>query len=439
MGRFKGEHVTFHGKLKKPVLMRRSGVGTIRDSSTRPMSKSEAATMHVSQVPLGIPVTAVDSDGEEEGMSIDSHSVQISQMGDSSSHNHSTGGSAIKGERSAEAQEGRSAAAGAAARAVGNAKAAAATAAANVNAGGRLGVATPPLSDESHARNNGRKQRDSMDSDDSETMLPWARASSGSVASSAGSVQAAPPAKLDTGGVKSGTAQKTSHLPPSPISSAESPINARDQTGAAALHSSNNNGTRPGHGSTTSSIDTTNTSESDDDPHNRRRDQTFSIYDVYGRDSVAFPNFDFRELNIRKSPGGRVLASNMSMESLNSSRASNMSGNSIGNPNLRIAPSSPLANGARNLTPTSNKTASDATGMASNEAGRMQIPAALRTPLGQATIGSAASHGCGRSLNTASQGGSQQQCDLVTASPGLQRGHESERLFWIDAFCGRRW
>lgn len=55
----------FHGKLKKPVLMRRSGVGSIRESTVRPMSKSEAAALHASQVPPGIPVTAVDSDGEE--------------------------------------------------------------------------------------------------------------------------------------------------------------------------------------------------------------------------------------------------------------------------------------------------------------------------------------------------------------------------------------
>jgi hypothetical protein len=65
VGRFKGGHVQFHGKLKKPVLMRRSGAGSIRESSTRPMSKSEAATLHASQVPPGMPVSAVDSDGEE--------------------------------------------------------------------------------------------------------------------------------------------------------------------------------------------------------------------------------------------------------------------------------------------------------------------------------------------------------------------------------------
>lgn len=66
VGRFKGGHVRFHGKLKKPVLMRRSGAGSIKESSTRPMSKSEAATLPASQVPPGIPVTAVNSDGEEE-------------------------------------------------------------------------------------------------------------------------------------------------------------------------------------------------------------------------------------------------------------------------------------------------------------------------------------------------------------------------------------
>ena len=66
VGRFKGAHVQFQGKLKKPVLMRRSGVGAIRESTLRPMSKSEAANLHASQVPPGIPVTAVDSD-EEDG------------------------------------------------------------------------------------------------------------------------------------------------------------------------------------------------------------------------------------------------------------------------------------------------------------------------------------------------------------------------------------
>ncbi len=66
VGRFKGTHVQFHARLKKPVLMRRSAAGSIRDSSMRPMSKSEAAKMHLSQVPAGIPFAAVNSDDEED-------------------------------------------------------------------------------------------------------------------------------------------------------------------------------------------------------------------------------------------------------------------------------------------------------------------------------------------------------------------------------------
>lgn len=65
VGRFKGSHVQIHGKLKKPVLMRRSGQGQIRESSTKFMSQAAAASLPASQVPAGIPVTAVDSEGEE--------------------------------------------------------------------------------------------------------------------------------------------------------------------------------------------------------------------------------------------------------------------------------------------------------------------------------------------------------------------------------------
>lgn len=46
--------------------MRRSGTGSIKESSKQPMSKQEAASLHASQVPPGIPVTSVNSDGEED-------------------------------------------------------------------------------------------------------------------------------------------------------------------------------------------------------------------------------------------------------------------------------------------------------------------------------------------------------------------------------------
>lgn len=348
--------------------------------------------MHVSQVPLGIPVTAVDSDGEEDGTSIDSHSVQVSQTGHSSNHGSAPATAAAAASRSDRiATQSKGAPPSPAATTAGNLKAAAAAAAAAdaAHRGGRLGMATPPLSDEGKVRNDGRKQRDSMDSDDSETMLPWARASSGSLASSAGSPRGAapsaplaPPSRLNTG-VQLKT---SSHLPPSPISSAESPIHTRDQSVSTSEHLRNNShpiyASRPGHESTASSVDTINTSESDEDPQSRRRDQTFSIYDVYGRDSVAFPNFDFRELNNGKTPGGRILASNLSMESLNSQRSSNLSGHSVSHPNLRVpgATSSPLANGATKL---ASSTPGRNAGPYPSESGHMQIPAALRTPSGR--------------------------------------------------------
>lgn len=309
MGRFKGSHVQIHGKLKKPVLMRRSGVGSIRESTTQPMTKSEAASMHVSQVPLGIPISAIDSDGEEDDDHASKNRDVTPPLTKPLANN-----SPSKNQRS-----------------------------------NRLGVNTPPLSDDSHKRRQRKASKGSdSDSDDSDTQLPWARSSLSSTKSSR---VASTDYTHETNNTQSGNSTATnhkivnlhrelsqSHLPPSPISSAESPIHARSNQIPAPAESRSgltNNVTTSqqhqpstivprirapgsGHTSNQSSIATTatSTSESEEDS-SQRRDQTFSIYDVYGRDSVAFPNFDFRNLNHK---GGK-LTSAKSNDSLSAAKS----------------------------------------------------------------------------------------------------------------------
>ncbi|CEH18204.1 tbc1 domain family member 10b [Ceraceosorus bombacis] len=193
VGRFKGGHVQFHGKLKKPVLMRRSGVGSIRESTVRPMSKSEAAALHASQVPTGIPRT-VGAGGAVSG---------------------AIGGSS------------------------------------NVEGGGGA--------------------------------RPWDRALNG-------------------------------------------------------------------HLSNASSLDTSGTSESGEDGPNRR-DQTFSIYDVYGRDSVAFPNFNFTQMNGKLGSSRNLVGASRSQDSLAPRDGAPTSGGSTPEPTTPVdrrpqAPPDPTAGSA---------------------------------------------------------------------------------------------
>ncbi|PWN43447.1 hypothetical protein IE81DRAFT_346647 [Ceraceosorus guamensis] len=362
VGRFKGGHVQFHGKLKKPVLMRRSGVGSIRESTVRPMSKSEAAALHASQVPPGIPVTAVDSDGEEASAMSHSRGGQSNVGTDGSRASTSTRGGYPTTSHGAPDKN------GAVSRDLPPPQSHLRAAPA--------GVTTPPLSDENHAR-----QRRTVvgygsdnDSDESETLLPWARPMSGdsSVGSSHG--QRAAGSRNNGTGVKglgkSLEGLTTSHLPPSPISSAESPITGRglDQpraVGAGGVVSSaiggsssveGGGGARPwdralnGHLSNASSLDTSGTSESGEDGANRR-DQTFSIYDVYGRDSVAFPNFNFTQMNGKLGSSRNLVGASRSQDSLAPRDGAPTSGGSTPEPTTPVdrrpqAPPDPTAGSA---------------------------------------------------------------------------------------------
>ncbi|EST08510.1 Rab-GTPase-TBC domain protein [Kalmanozyma brasiliensis GHG001] len=311
VGRFKGAHVQFHGRLKKPVLMRRSAAGSIRDSSMRPMSKSEAAKMHLSQVPAGIPFTAVNSDGEEDSgiLSPVDRSTQMLSLPTPPSAGSLTSSSNVR------------------------TPAGAGTTAAFKQ--GRFGLNTPPPSDEDHLRKQPVPQRPSLqdddeDSDDSTSMLPWARHSRASSNASSAGPASKPVAVTTRNGslirpvAPSRSSSVSSNLPtiqqmpPSPISSTESPVALEPDMTLPSITttSSSRSNSRSGNtsGSTTlpgastpadfsrtsftSSNSTVSTNDDSDDEQaieNRRRDYALSIYDVYGRDSVAFPNFDFRQ------------------------------------------------------------------------------------------------------------------------------------------------
>ncbi|SAM81764.1 related to MDR1-Mac1p interacting protein [Ustilago bromivora] len=346
VGRFKGAHVLIHGRLKKPVLMRRSAAGSIRDSSMRPMSRSEAAKMHLSQVPAGIPFTSVNSDGEEDAAA----SSPVDRRGHAlpPSAQHSAGSNSSHPHHPA-----------------------AASAASASTKNGTFDLTTPPLSDEGHLRRQPLPRRpvqdNDEDSDGSTSLLPWARHSreSSNASSSAAAPRpnnllvrngslARPSAPVGTSSAfthdyAATQAQNGSnlptihHLPPSPISSSESPIRAESSTVLASITTTSSSKSNPRSADTTadstiintvtgnssaadlasrtsctSSNYTTSTNEDSDDEQgneNSRRDYTFSIYDVYGRDSVAFPNFDFRQYGSKSSLP--KLAASKSTESLN--------------------------------------------------------------------------------------------------------------------------
>jgi hypothetical protein len=158
-------------------------------------------------------------------------------------------------------------------------------------------------------------------------MLPWARASKDGAPKAQESAQHIyeRPAAQRHNGVKQ---QLGSHLPPSPISSQESPLTSRPTEQQQRIMGSGKTPPQSragrGHLSTASSLETSATSDSGDgdDEATRRRDQTFSIYDVYGRDSVAFPNFNYTEANGRLGAGmprgesNRSLPASRSVDSL---------------------------------------------------------------------------------------------------------------------------
>lgn len=317
VGRFKGAHVQFHGKLKKPVLMRRSGVGAIRESTLRPMSKSEAANLHASQVPPGIPVTAVDSDeedgsnetsGSRKSAGISSNVTQDRSYIDKSADTSSTTNVRQYAEQSTLSKTAL------------NGKMA------------RLGLTTPPLSDESHARaviaRKASIAEDSDSDDESDTHLPWARASTASNFSAASHDTPTKESSNAHGTLSSkaiANLNMSNTLPPSPISSAESPLTSKSAENGLPP-SGSFDGVIPrirapgsGHKQNQDSVSTMTTSESEEDA--RRKDHTLSIYEIYGRDSVAFPNFDFRLLNGKTNSLGARLTSAKSTESLNVARS----------------------------------------------------------------------------------------------------------------------
>ncbi|PWN50554.1 TBC-domain-containing protein [Violaceomyces palustris] len=334
VGRFKGGHVQFHGRLKKPVLMRRSGAGNVRESSTRPMSKSEAASLHASQVPPGIPITAVNSDGEED-LSETGHRYAATQASERSTHGSDVSHADAKslmaessrmGFERNHAQSLRSQTHNQSSRPMNG-------------RGAGFGVTTPPLSDDGHRKEVAafRPRYDDEDSDDSSSMLPWARHSRESSAASQHSgangrglprARGPPQDHLRMGalGSKGSTPNPrivhgltSSYLPPSPISSNESPMGraSHEQKHPLAQGDSSVLGGRaPSVESLASSNYTTSTaSDSEDEPGSRRRDYAFSIYDVYGRDSVAFPNFSYKE-TFSKAQRQSRLAFSKSSESL---------------------------------------------------------------------------------------------------------------------------
>lgn len=320
----------------------------------RPMSRSEAAKMHLSQVPAGIPFTSVNSDGEEDAAA----SSPVDRRGHAllPSAQHSAGSNSSHPHHPT-----------------------AASAASASTKNGTFGLTTPPLSDEGHLRRQPLPRRpvqdNDEDSDGSTSLLPWARHSreSSNASSSAAAPRpnnllvrngslARPSAPVGTSSAfthdyAATQAQNGSnlptihHLPPSPISSSESPIRAESSTVLASITTISSSKSNPRSADTTadstiintvtgnssaadlasrtsctSSNYTTSTNEDSDDEQgneNSRRDYTFSIYDVYGRDSVAFPNFDFRQYGSKSSLA--KLAASKSTESLNmpSQRSSN--------------------------------------------------------------------------------------------------------------------
>lgn len=239
VGKFKGAHVQIHGKLKKPVLMRRSHQAPIQEASTKLMSQAAAASLPESQVPVGIPVSTIESEDSE----ID-------------------GG-----------------------RARGASSLASGMAASSANRGPPPQAAAPVARSQPQQQQRNRASDSDSDSDESETMLPWARPA-------AGSSEDEPPTRRNgsssTEAVR--TALTQTHI--SPVESRES-SNESGLSGTSGAKSFGGSAIPP-----SPSVDshmTSGTEESeDDDANGSRRDHTLSIYDIYGRDSVAFPNFNLR-------------------------------------------------------------------------------------------------------------------------------------------------
>ncbi|EPQ29394.1 uncharacterized protein PFL1_03149 [Pseudozyma flocculosa PF-1] len=316
VGRFKGAHVQFHGRLKKPVLMRRSGVGSVPDTSSPVHSKDEELALPTASQTYGSDAAAATSyDGH-----VDSSDRLASASSSSSKYARAGGSSPMRGggDRDGPSPSSR-------VRSPDGLHVAT-----KAGGGGYAGVTTPPISDEGHqlkmkslqaalVEDDDHDDAASDDSDDSVSLLPWARQSQEVGSSSrprAGSSRQQQPGKAHgygDGGLSGGGG--ASHLPPSPISSSESPITRTSHEGAAAVSTTasakaSRRSSQEDTSRASSTYTTSATDDSDDEGPNRRRDYTFSIYDVYGRDSVAFPNFDFREAYANGGGGGGAGAAN---------------------------------------------------------------------------------------------------------------------------------
>lgn len=257
VGKFRGAHVQIHGKLKKPVLMRRSRQGQIHESPTRPMSQAATASLSESQASVSLPIGIVEAEGEDSGRSGGIRGAVAS--------NRTSTGRSIVVEASSSVDR------------MSNGSASSLAPAAGLN--------TQLLRTGANGRPQHRTsyRSTSQDSDDSETVLPWARRS----LSDDSPEEAQQSSTNFKAQVPSSNRSLTDHLEPSPI----------DSRGGYSTESgtrTTNSGHLPQSPSQDSNI-TASTDESEDDfSGGSRRDHTLSIYDIYGRDSVAFPNFSLQ-------------------------------------------------------------------------------------------------------------------------------------------------
>lgn len=141
-------------------------------------------------------------------------------------------------------------------------------------------ASVPPIKG-THRSPTAADSADGSDSDDSETLLPWARPSSSGTSddSADGKARSAPEANSGRLNGANGRSQ----------------ANQRDD-GSSSRGSKSTGSHMPNSPSQDSTL-SSSTDESEDEPNGNRRDHTLSIYDVYGRDSVAFPNFNLRHLS----------------------------------------------------------------------------------------------------------------------------------------------
>lgn len=271
VGKFKGAHVQIHGKLKKPVLMRRSGQGQIRESSTQIMSQAAAASLPASQVPVGLPIGTVESENDELAQQAQSPNG----LTDAASDRASVGRSLVAEPSSSVGHMSN-----------GHNSPSIPSVASHSRNNGVQAATTPTLPD----RTSYRSRSSSHDSDDSSTMLPWARTSA------IESNKKGPPTQWPSHAASS-TRGIPSRLDDVQSGARHSDVSPVDSRGACSTETSGSKSTNSSRVPYSPSQDSNATATTDDDSDDEfsggsRRDHTLSIYDVYGRDSVAFPNFN---------------------------------------------------------------------------------------------------------------------------------------------------